>query len=265
LTSAEITDVALFAYTQARTKFFARNFMSLFEQIDRALTLWANQFAGRSIVLDKFVFDTLDTSLLNSGVVLAASWWLWFEAAESGVYAQRRNVVVALLAVIVVATAAWLLKVLLPFRHPPVGNPGFALRLPFGVDPTSLNDFSSFPSGHAMLFFSLSVPLWMRSRWLGAAATIWILLAICLPLLYLGYHWPSDIVAGAVVGVALMLLLCRLINATRLPDRVVCFSATHPSAFYAIAWLIALEIAVRFDAVQAFCLDAARLARAFLF
>ena len=70
-----------------------------------------------------------------------------------------------------------------------------------------------------MLFFALCVPLWMRSRWLGAAATIWTLLAICLPLLYLGYHWPSDIFAGAVVGVALMLLLCRPVGATGLPDR----------------------------------------------
>jgi hypothetical protein len=52
--------------------------------------------------------------------------------------------------------------------------------------------------------------------------------------------------------------------ATGLPDRVVRFSATHPSAFYAIAWLVALEIAVRFDAVQAFFSDAARLARALL-
>ena len=102
------------------------------------------------------------------------------------------------------------------------------------------------------LFFALSVPLWMRSRWLGAAAAVWTLLAICLPLLYLGYHWPSDIVAGAVVGVALMLLLCRLIGATGLPDRVVRFSATHPPAFYAIAWLFALEIAVLFGDVRGF-------------
>jgi len=105
----------------------------------------------------------------------------------------------------------------------------------------------------------------MRSRWLGAAAAIWTLLAICLPLLHLGDHWASDIFVGAVIGVALMLLLCRLIGATGLPDRVVRFSATHPSAFYAIAWLVALEIAVRFDAVQAFLSDTARLARAVLF
>jgi|HubBroStandDraft_3_1064219.scaffolds.fasta_scaffold16349_2 undecaprenyl-diphosphatase len=241
------------------------NVMTLFEQTDRALTLYANQFAGRSIVLDKFVFDILDTSLLNGGVFLAAYWWLWFEADESGVHAQRRNVVVALVAVIVVAGASLLLKVLLPFRYPPLSNPDLGLRLPFGVDPTALNHFSSFPSGHAMLFFALSVPLWIRSRWFGAAAAVWTLLMICLPLLYLGDHWPSDIVAGAVVGVALMLLLCRLIGATGLPDRVVRFSATHPPAFYAIAWLVALEITARFGGVEAFFSDAARLARALHF
>ena len=239
--------------------------VTLIEQIDRALTLYANQFAGCSIALDKFVYDILDMSLLTSGLFLSALWWLWFEADESGVYAQRRNVVVALLAVVVVASAAWLLKVLLPFRHSPLSNSGFGLRVPFGVDPTSLNYLSSFPSGHAMLFFALSVPLWMRSRWLGAAATIWILLAVCLPLLYLGYHWPSDIVAGTAVGVPLMLLLCRFISATRLPDRVVRFSATHSPAFYAIAWLIALEIAVRFGDVEVFSSDAVRFARALLF
>jgi undecaprenyl-diphosphatase len=263
LTSASIDDGTLHAHTGGH-KYLGSD-MSLFGQTDRALTLYANQFAGRSIVLDKCVYDILDTSLLNGGVFLAAYWWLWFEADESGAPAQRRNVVVALLAVIGVAGALKLLKVLLPFSYPPLSNPDVGLRLPFGVDPTSLNHFSSFPSGHAMLFFALSVPLWMRSRWLGAAATIWTLLAICLPLLYLGYHWPSDIFAGAVVGVALMLLLCRLISATGLPDRVVRFSATHPPAFYAIAWLVTLEIAVRFGDVEAFFSDAARLARELLF
>ena len=98
-----------------------------------------------------------------------------------------------------------------------------------------------------------------------ALPIFWTLLAICLPLLHLGDHWPSDIFAGAVVGVALMLLLCRLIGATGLPDRVVRLGAMHPPAFYAIAWLVALEIAVRFGHVEAFALDAARLARALLF
>jgi hypothetical protein len=97
----------------------------------------------------------------------------------------------------------------------------------------------------------------MRSRWLGAAAAVWTSLTICLP-----DHWPSDIVAGAVVAVALMLLLCRLIGATGLPDRVVRFSAAHPPVFYTIAWLFALEIAQLFGDVQVYVKDVVRLARA---
>ena len=238
--------------------------MTLFEQTDRALVLAANQFAGRSITLDKFMYDILDTVLLNGGVFLAAYWWLWFEADESGVQARRRNVVVAVLAVVGVAGALKLLKILLPFRPNPLNSPDLGLRLPFGVDPAALGNVTSFPSGHAALFFALSVPLWMRSRWLGTAATVWTLSAICLPLLYLGDHWPSDIVAGAAIGVALMLLLCRTIGATGLPDRVLRFSQTHPPAFYALAWLVALEITVRFDGIQAYLKHAARLARALL-
>jgi membrane-associated phospholipid phosphatase len=121
------------------------------------------------------------TSLLNGGVFLAAFWWLWFEADKSGGHAQRRNVVVALLAVIGVAGALKLLKILLPSRYRPLIDQDLGLRLPFGVDPTSLNHFNAFPSGHAMLFFALCVPLWMRYPWLGAVAASWTLLAVCLP------------------------------------------------------------------------------------
>jgi undecaprenyl-diphosphatase len=231
--------------------------VTLLEQADRALAVAANQFAGRSIVLDKLMHDIIATALPTGGVLIAALCWIWFETDEPGVDSHRRNVVTGLLAVMVVAGAVWLLKALLPFRDRPLNDPDLGLQVPFGVDPTSVNDLSAIPSGHTAFFFALGVPLWMRSRWLGAAAAVWTSLTICLP-----DHWLSDIVAGAVVAVALMLLLCRLIGATGLPDRVVRFSAAHPPAFYTIAWLFALEIAQMFEGVQAYFRDAARLARA---
>jgi undecaprenyl-diphosphatase len=242
----------------------AMNVMTLFEQTDRALTLSANQFAGRSLVLDQFVNHIVDLPLLNGGVFLAAYWWLWFEADETTVCAQRRNVVASLLGAIVIAGVSHLLKGFLQLHYLPLHYPDLGMRLPFVVALTPINDVSSFPSTHAALFFSLSVLLWMRSRWLGAAAVVWTLLVICLPLLYLGYHWASDVIAGAVFGVALMLLLRRLIGAAGLPDRVVRFSATNPPAFYAVAWLFALQFALLFGDVRAFFLDAASLARALL-
>ena len=88
--------------------------------------------------------------------------------------------------------------------------------------------------------------------------------AICLPMLCLGDHWPSDIVAGALVGVALMLLLWPAYRRHWATRSVLRFSATQLPVFYAIAWLLALEIEVRFGDVQAYSIDAARLARALL-
>jgi undecaprenyl-diphosphatase len=249
---------------RGRRILIAMNVMTLFEQTDRALTLSANQFAGRSLALDKFVNHIVYLPLLNGGVFLAAYWWLWFEADETTVCAQRRHVVAALLGAIVIAGVSHLLKTLLQLHYLPLHYPDLGIRLPFVVALTPTNDVSSFPSTHAALFFSLSVPLWIRSRWLGAAAVVWTLLMICLPLLYLGWHWASDVVAGAVFGVTLMPPLCRLIGAIGLPDRVVRFSATNPPAFYAVAWLFALQFALLFGDVRAFFQDASNLARALL-
>jgi undecaprenyl-diphosphatase len=85
---------------------------------------------------------------------------------------------------------------------------------------------------------------------------------ICLPRVYLGYHWTSDVIAGALIGVALMLVVCWLIGATGVPDQVLRFSKTHAPVFYAIAWLLVFELAVLFADLRHFLLDAAHLAKA---
>jgi undecaprenyl-diphosphatase len=236
--------------------------MTALEQVDSVLTLSANRFAGRDISLDRLIYDIADSPLLKGGVFLAAYWWLWFEVDRDGVHGQRRHVVVAILSGTVAAIASRLLQIALPFHLRPLHTPELGIRIPFGVDSLTLNDFSSFASDHAVLFFALCVPLWKRSRWLGAAAFLWTALVICLPRVYLGYHWTSDVIAGAVIGIALMLVLCRLIGATGLPDQVLRFGATHPPVFYAIAWLLTLEVAMLFADLRHFLLDAAHLAKA---
>jgi undecaprenyl-diphosphatase len=241
---------------------FGGNAMTALEQVDSVLTLSANRFAGRDISLDTLIYDIADSTILKGGVFLAAYWWLWFEVDKEGVPAQRRNVVVALLSGTVAAIASRVMQVALPFHLRPLHTPELGMRVPFGVNATTLNDFSSFPSDHAVLFFALCVPLWKRSRWLGAAAFLWTVLVICLPRVYLGYHWTSDVIAGAVIGIVLMLVLCRLIGATGLPDRVLRFGIAHPPVFYAIAWLLALEVALLFADLRHFMLDAAHIARA---
>ena len=85
-------------------------------------------------------------------------------------------------------------------------------RRPHGYDPlVPLPHSSSFPSGHAAMSFACATVLSaLVPR--GAPAFVALAAAIAYSRLYLGVHWPGDVVAGAALGVATALLL---LEATR--------------------------------------------------
>jgi membrane-associated phospholipid phosphatase len=78
---------------------------------------------------------------------------------------------------------------------------------PRGYDPLiPMPRSSSFPSGHATMSFACATVL---STLVPRAAPAFFALAaaIAYSRLYLGVHWPLDVVAGAVLGVLTALLL----------------------------------------------------------
>lgn len=83
----------------------------------------------------------------------------------------------------------------------------------------------AFPSGHAaltMAVYGFLVYLWIRrsgsviERALGVIVLIFIVTLVSVARVRLGSHWPSDIIAGAAIGVA---WLSFVVVATRIAER----------------------------------------------
>lgn len=92
-----------------------------------------------------------------------------------------------------------------------------------------LADVNSFPSDTAAVAFAIAAAVWAASRPLGAIAMLWALLVVALPRLAFGYHYLSDLLAGAAIGMAAVAVALTM----PLPDRIAGLpgrvAARHPA------------------------------------
>jgi membrane-associated phospholipid phosphatase len=88
-----------------------------------------------------------------------------------------------------------------------------------------LENSYSFPSGHAMLSsalaFSLIIIFWhSKWRWYVLAAGIAYTLYIGFTRLYLGVHYPTDIIAGWCVSAAWVIIVATVLGSLTVPKRL---------------------------------------------
>jgi undecaprenyl-diphosphatase len=60
-------------------------------------------------------------------------------------------------------------------------------------------NLQSFPSGHALFFFAIATVLFCFNKRVGVLAFI-AAAVMAIARVYVGVHWPSDILGGAVIG-----------------------------------------------------------------
>lgn len=84
----------------------------------------------------------------------------------------------------------------------------------YGFNPLVPESGASFPSGHMTFLFALAMAVWYTNRKWGI---IYFLLAAVVGIarVYVGVHWPYDIVGGAIVGIICAIVIHALLRQSR--------------------------------------------------
>jgi undecaprenyl-diphosphatase len=218
---------------------------------DRTIINFLNSFSQRSELFDLAIYHLNDIYLLKGGVVVAILWMLWFARSKEAVVAETRKSILATFAGTFLALLlAKILEYSLPFRPRPLNNPALYFHLPHSVLEGTYSDLSSFPSDHAVLFGGLAVGIFLGSRRFGILASLYIFLAIFIPRVYLGFHHPTDMIGGALLGAGCALLANVPVIKKRSMDPLMEWSERYPGWFYALFFLISYQTATLFDGVR---------------
>lgn len=222
--------------------------------VDKTAIEFFEGFSRKSWAFDNLVLLVSDTDFIKGGVVLAVLWGLWFARhGEAAVVEENRRTILATFAGSLFALSIGLvLTNNLPLRIRPVLDPELGFIAPYGVDSRVFTDWSSFPSDHATLFSGLATGIFMVSRPLGCVSILYVLTFILLPRIYLGFHFPTDILAGILIGAASVWSANRPMVKKRLTDLPYDWSGKYPALFYGMSFLLSFELAELFDNVRFF-------------
>jgi undecaprenyl-diphosphatase len=193
--------------------------------------------------------------IVTGALLVGLVCYFWFSASTEPTKVQLLLGLGAVVAAVMVSRG---LQVMLPTHLRPLHDPALGFNVPPGIDPGTLNGWSSFPSDHACLLFALTTVIWRRSRLLGAFGLLPALLG-SLPRIYLGYHYPSDILFGAALGIFVVVLVENY-GPRAAAYHVLRFERRNSGMFYFLGFLLCYEVSTLFDDVRRLALISAHAA-----
>ncbi len=213
---------------------------------DLSIIRFFNGFAHQSLTFDNTVALIASRDLPKMWLIIPLLWWFWFQRQDKR-ETNRDRVLATIAACFMSLLLARSLAAILPFRIRPLQNSALQFRLPYGVSNLTLIGWSSFPSDHAAMVASLATGIFLISRAPGLLSAVYALAVVLLPRLYLGIHYPTDLIVGTLIGICTSCLAHTEQIRARIADPFRKWLDRHPQSFYAFAFLLTWQMANQFD------------------
>lgn len=216
--------------------------------IDRGFFETFTNVTRQSWALDTLIVQIFRTETAKNIPMLACVVWLVLEHSRKG----QSNAFFGQLVVgtLLAMTVSRVMQNFSAYRPRPLHNPDLVYELPHGIETTTLEGWSSFPSDTSALGFAIAAGIFVASKRLGFAAFLWTAVVVAFPRAYAGLHYPSDLVGGALIG-----LLCTagvaplLLHIIPARTRVAIYERWMP-LLWSLGFLYMFQMATMFDNVR---------------
>jgi undecaprenyl-diphosphatase len=164
------------------------------DSVDYSLFSALNGLAGRSAALDGFMVDVARYSPIIYAFALLGLWLTWKPR-------NQRGALIAGISALVALGLGQIVGHVFPRERPYLAHK-VTLLITHSPD-------TSFPSDHTTMAFAVAIAVWYFNRRAGITLALFGVL-VAIARVFVGAHYPGDVVGGAVLGGITSVLMVRL-------------------------------------------------------
>ncbi len=224
----------------------------IIKNYDLAAIEFSAKYAHQSELFDKFFVGTLGRPTFKFLPLIAILWFIWFD--EKNKDKNRLIVICTFLSGSFAIVLSRTIQNIFSEKLRPMHDKSLTQFVaPFGADKDIITkEWSSFPSDHAAIAFAILAGLFVYNKILGFISLVFIVIAICAPRIYSGYHYASDIVGGALVGLFCAFFTFMLKDKIKnsLFHFVNYIEKEYRAVFYGFSFILSYQVVTMFNDIR---------------